>query len=78
MDWKEKLMRNLQDEVADVIKYAEYARHTHGEIRQMFHDMAEEEWEHAWAVWHIMEHEHMTDGLDKHKIFADAKAALYK
>lgn len=78
MDWKEKLMRNLQDEIADVIKYAEYARNTHGEIRQMFHDMAEEEWEHAWTVWHIMEHENLISGLDKHKIFADAKAALYK
>lgn len=78
MDWKEKLMHNLQEELADSIKYAEYARHTHGEIRQMFHDMAEEEWEHACTVWHMMELEHLTASLDKEKIFSAARAALYK
>ena len=72
------MMPWLREELADSIKYATAARHEHGVMRQMLHDMAEEEWEHAWAVWHIMDHEHMTAGLDKHKIFADAKAALYK
>ena len=44
----------------------------------MFHDMAEEEWEHACAVWHMMEIEGMTSGMNKEAIFHSAKAALYK
>ena len=78
MEHKEHMHGWLKEELADSEKYAEAARHAHGCERQMLHDMAEEEYEHACTVWHMMEHEHMTEGMDKEKIFAEAKAALYK
>ena len=68
----------LKDELSDSVKYAEHARHAHGVERQMLHDMAEEEYEHACAVWHMMEMEGKTAGMDKHAVFHDADAALYK
>lgn len=78
MEWKQHLSGYLKEELADSAKYAEMARHADGCVRQMFHDMAEEEWEHACAVWHMMEHEGLTAGMNKEAIFHDAKAALYK
>lgn len=78
MEWKQHLSGYLKEELADSAKYAELARHADGCVRQMFHDMAEEEWEHACAVWHMMEHEGLTTGMNKEAIFHDAKAALYK
>lgn len=78
MEHKAYLHSWLKEELADVGKYAEAARYAEGAERQMLHDMAEEEYEHACAVWHMMECEHMTEGMDKHAIFHEAKAALYK
>ncbi len=78
MDWKQKLHEYLKEELSDSIKYAEIARNTHFETRQLFHDMAEEEYEHACTVWHMMEHEGLTHGMDKNEVFHEAKAALYK
>ena len=77
-DWKSRLPEYLKEELADSIKYAEIARNTHFETRQLFHDMAEEEYEHACAVWHMMEHEGLTHGMNKNEVFREAKAALYK
>lgn len=78
MEHKQHLHGWLKDELSDVVKYADAARHADGEERQMLHDMAEEEYEHACAVWHMMKHEHLTEGMDKHEIFKEAKSALYK
>lgn len=78
MEHKAHLSGWLKEELGDSVKYAEAARHADGCERQMLHDMAEEEYEHACAVWHMMECEHMTEGMDKHAIFHEAKAALYK
>ena len=78
MEWTHHLHDYLKDELADSIKYAELARENHFETRQMFHDMAEEEYEHACAVWHMMEHHGLTAGMDKNAVFHDARAALYK
>jgi hypothetical protein len=78
MDMKATLGVWLKEELSDSIRYAEEARHESGVMRQMLHDMAEEEWEHANAVWHIMEKEGVTHGMDKEAIFHEAKAALYK
>ena len=78
MDAKSSLPIWLKEELSDSVKYAEAARHEHGAMRQMLHDMAEEEYEHACAVWHMMEHDGLSSGMDKHAIFHDAKAALYK
>lgn len=78
MDMKTSLPIWLKEELSDSVKYAEAARHEHGAMRQMLHDMAEEEWEHACAVWHMMEHEGLTSGMQKDTIFHEAKAALYK
>lgn len=72
------MMPWLKEELADSVKYATAARHERGVMRQMLHDMAEEEHEHACAVWHMMEMEGQTKGLDKHMLFHDADAALYK
>lgn len=68
----------LKEELSDSVKYAEAARYADGKERQMLHDMAEEEYEHACAVWKMMESEHLTDGVNKHEVFKEAKAALYK
>ena len=78
MDWKQHLSGYLKEELADSVKYAEMARNAEGCERQMLHNMAEEEYEHACAVWHMMERAHMTSGMNKDAIFHDAKAALYK
>lgn len=78
MDWKEKLHNNLQDELGDVVKYAEYAKNTDGTKRQMFHDMAKEEMEHACSLWHMMECEKMTGALNKEHIFKQAREAFDK
>ena len=78
MECKQHLSEFLKDELEDVVKYAEMARENHFEVRQMFHDMAEEEYEHACTIWHMMEHEGMVHSMDKHAIFHDAEAALYK
>lgn len=78
MEWKQHLSGYLKEELADSVKYADIARNTEGCVRQMFHDMAEEELSHAKAVWHMMEREGMATGMDKEAIFREAKAALYK
>ena len=78
MDLKSNLPIWLKEELSDSVKYAEAARHEHGVMRQFLHDMAEEEHEHACAVWKMMEHHGLTDGMNKHSIFHDADAALYK
>ena len=78
MDLKSNLPIWLKEELSDSVKYAEAARHEHGVMRQFLHDMAEEEHEHACAVWHMMEHHGLAAGMDKHAIFHDADAALYK
>lgn len=78
MEYKQHLVGYLKEELADSVKYANLARDTDGCTRQMFHDMAEEEWEHACSVWHMMERNGMAAGMDKEAIFRDAKAALYK
>lgn len=77
-EWKQHLSGYLKEELADSEKYANLAREAEGCERQMFHDMAKEEWEHACAVWHMMEKEGMTGGMNKEAIFHGAKAALYK
>lgn len=77
MEWKEKLHHNLQEELSDVVKYAEYAKNADGVKRQMFHDMAEEEMEHACALWHMMECEKLTGTLNKEQIFKQAKEAMH-
>jgi rubrerythrin len=77
-NWKEHLAEHLKEELSDSVTYAEMARHADGCYRQMLHDMAQEEWEHAHAVWHMMEHSGMTAGMDKRALFHDAMAALYK
>ena len=69
---------HLNEELADSIRYAEIARENDDWKRQLFHDMAEEEYEHACTIWHMMEHENMTGGMDKDAVFHAAKAALYK
>lgn len=74
--WVDPLNEFLKDELSDVEKYAEIAKQHTGEVKQIFHDMAKEEYEHACAIWHLMEHKGMTDGLDKHEIFRAAKEAL--
>ena len=78
MNVKDHLHGWLKDELADAVKYSEAARYAEGHHRQMLHDMAEEEYEHACAVWKMMECHHMTEGLDKNEIFREARAALYK
>lgn len=78
MNVKDHLHSWLKEELADSQKYAEAARYAEGRERQMLHDMAEEELEHAYSVWHMMECHHMTEGMDKFEIFKEAKAALYK
>lgn len=78
MGWKNYLHDYLKEELADSVKYAELARENHFDVRQMFHDMAEEEYEHACAIWHMMEENGLTAGMDKHELFREAKAALYK
>lgn len=77
-NWKDMLHDHLKEELSDSIHYAEMAREHDGVTRQMYHDMAEEEYEHACAVWHMMEHHGMTTGMNKDAVFHDAKAALYK
>lgn len=77
MEHKEYLHDWLKEELLDSMKYAKAAHHADGAERQMLHDMAEEEYEHACAVWHMMECEHLTAGMDKHAIFHEAKAALH-
>lgn len=77
-EWKQHLSGYLKEELSDSEKYATLAREAEGCERQMFHDMAEEEWEHACAVWHMMEKEGMTSGMNKEAIFHGAKAAMYK
>lgn len=77
-EWKQHLSGYLKEELADSERYAQLARETNFETRQMFHDMAEEEYEHAHMIWHMMEHLNMTDGMNKDEIFHSAKAALYK
>ena len=76
MYWRDKLPENLHDELDDVIKYSEFAKESRGVVAQMFHDMAEEEMEHACAIWHMMEWEGMTEGLNKHHVFEKAEEAL--
>lgn len=78
MEWKQHLCGYLKEELADSVKYAEISKTTEGPAHQLFHDMAEEEYEHACAVWHMMEREGMTGSMDKHMIFHDARAALHK
>jgi hypothetical protein len=78
MDLKQNLHGWLKEELADSVKYSEAASYAHGAKSQMLHDMAEEEFEHARAVWHMMEMEGMTHGMDKDAIFHDARIALYK
>ena len=76
MEWKQHLSGYLREELNDSIKYAGLAKETEGWESQMFHDMAEEEYEHACSVWHIMEHCGMTGSMDKHGIFREAREAL--
>ena len=76
--WEHQLHEHLKEELEDCVHYAEMAREHHGETRQMYHDMAEEEYEHACAIWHMMEHNGMTAGMDKDAVFNEANAALYK
>jgi rubrerythrin len=78
MEWKEKLHANLQDELGDVVKYSDYAKASDGATRQMFHDMAKEEMEHACSLWHMMECEKMTGMLNKEHIFKQAREAFDK
>jgi rubrerythrin len=77
MYWRDKLPENLHDELEDVIKYSDFAKQAkEGVLKQMFHDMAKEEMEHACAIWYMMEWEGMTDGLHKDHVFDEARAAL--
>ena len=78
MDWKQNLHSYLKDELQDSVKYAELAKQTEGMEHQMFWDMANEEYEHAQAVWHMMKHEGMTHGMDKAATFQLADIALKK
>ena len=75
---KEHLKDWLHDELEDAVKYAEMAEGAEGFERQFLHDMAHEEYEHACAVWRMMVHEHMTDGIDQHKIFHEAHEKVFK
>ena len=78
MDWKQNLHNYLKDELSDSVKYAELAKQTDGLSRQFFWDIAKEEYEHACAVWHMMKHEGMTQGMDKDAVFQTADIALKK
>ena len=76
--WEKNLHEHLREELEDSVHYAEIAREHHGETRQMYHDMAQEEYEHAEAIWYMMKHNGMTAGLDKEAVFRAANEALYK
>ena len=67
----------LHDELDDAEKYAEAAKKAEGFERQFLRDMSHEEYEHACAVWKMMEHEHMTDGMDKYKVFHETHEKVY-
>ena len=74
---KEHYRNWLKDELEDVEKYAEASKTASGHEKQMLHDMAKEEMEHACAVWHMMECHHMTDDMDKHEVFHKANHVLH-
>ena len=64
--WYEELKKDLHEELEDVIKYTELAKHAEGYERQVLRDMAREEYTHAKHICEIMKAHNLdtqTNGL---------------
>lgn len=78
MDWMNHLQEDLRDELEDCMKYADMAKHATGTDRQILHDMAKEEYQHAKHICHIMQGHGIQRDMDEGEVFEKAWSALHE
>lgn len=78
MEWMNHLQEYLREELADCMKYAEMAKNATGTDRQILHDMAKEEYQHAKHICHIMKEHGIQRDMNEDEVFAKAMHMLYE
>ena len=78
MDWTTHLQEDLRDELADCTKYANMAKSATGADRQILHDMAKEEYQHAKHICHLMKEHGIQSDMNEDEVFAKAMHMLYE
>lgn len=76
MDWTTNLQEDLRDELADCTKYANMAKSATGTDRQILHDMALEEYQHAKHICHLMKEHGIPMGMEEDKVFDQTREML--
>lgn len=78
MEWMSHLQEYLREELADCMKYAEITKNATGTDRQILHDMAKEEYQHAKHICHIMKEHGIQRDMNEDEVFTKAWTMLYR